>query len=113
MKNRLITLLTMGHTLDRVKDRTGAYSLRNVNKLPKLRPVARARRRPGLPPARPRPPPSLCCWRRQKRRRRRGLRSRSSRRIGQIGQIGQIGRIKQPGLIRLRRPKSVFSNPQN
>ena len=42
MKTRLITLLSMGHTLDPVKDRTGAYTLRHVNKFPKFRPVARA-----------------------------------------------------------------------
>ena len=42
MKKRLITLLTKGHTLDRVKDRTGAYNLRNVNKFPKFGPFARA-----------------------------------------------------------------------
>ena len=43
MKTRLITLLTMGHTLDRARDRKGAYSLRYVNKFPKFGPVARAR----------------------------------------------------------------------
>jgi hypothetical protein len=61
MKNRLITLLTMGHTLDRVKDRTGAYSLRNVNKFPKLRPVARAAAaaRPSASPAAPSAQPLL------------------------------------------------------
>jgi hypothetical protein len=42
MKTRLITLLTLCHTLDRAKDRTGAYTLRNVNKFPKFKPVARA-----------------------------------------------------------------------
>ena len=37
MKNRLITLLKMGRTLDWAKDRKGAYSLRYVNKLSKIR----------------------------------------------------------------------------
>jgi hypothetical protein len=41
MKTPLITLLTMGHTVDGGRDRKGVYSLRNVNKLPKLRPMAR------------------------------------------------------------------------
>jgi hypothetical protein len=41
MKTPLITLLTMGHTVDGGRDRKGVYSLRNVNKLPKLRPLAR------------------------------------------------------------------------
>jgi hypothetical protein len=61
MKNRLITLLTMGHTLERAKDRTGAYSLRNVNKLPKLRPFARAAAaaRPPAGPAAPSAQPLL------------------------------------------------------
>ncbi len=49
MKKRLITLLTMGHTLDRAKDRTGAYSLRNVNKFPKFGPAARAAAAGPLP----------------------------------------------------------------
>jgi hypothetical protein len=49
MKNRLITLLTMGHTLDRAKDRTGAYTLRHVNKFPKFRPVARGAAKAPLP----------------------------------------------------------------
>jgi hypothetical protein len=42
MKTRLITLLTMCHTLDGAKDRKGAYTLRHVNKFPKFRPAARA-----------------------------------------------------------------------
>jgi hypothetical protein len=42
MKNPLITLLTTGRTVDRVRDRKGAYSLRYVNKLPKFGPPARA-----------------------------------------------------------------------
>ncbi len=41
MKNQLITLLKMCHTLDWTKDRTGVYSLRNVNKFPKFGRVAR------------------------------------------------------------------------
>ena len=41
MKTRLITLLTMGHTLDGAKDRKGAYTLRNVNKFPKFGSVTR------------------------------------------------------------------------
>jgi hypothetical protein len=41
MKNPLITLLTTGRTVDRVRDRKGAYSLRYVNKLPKFGPAAR------------------------------------------------------------------------
>ena len=40
MKTRLITLLTMGRTLDRARDRKGAYTLRNVNKFPKFGPAA-------------------------------------------------------------------------
>ena len=50
MNTPLIKLLTMGHTLERATDRTGAYSLRYVNKFPKLRPVARV--------AGARPPPA-------------------------------------------------------
>ena len=42
MKTRLITLLTMGRTVDRARDRKGAYTLRYVNKFPKFGPVARA-----------------------------------------------------------------------
>jgi len=41
MKNRLITLLKMCHTLDWAKDRTGVYSLRHVNQFPKFERVAR------------------------------------------------------------------------
>jgi hypothetical protein len=41
MKTRLITLLTMGRTVDRARDRKGAYTLRYVNKFPKFGPVAR------------------------------------------------------------------------
>jgi hypothetical protein len=68
MKTPLIKLLTMGHTLERARDRTGAYTLRYVNKFPKFQPVARGRG-PGdrLPPATPRRlPPSLRCSRRQR-----------------------------------------------
>jgi len=42
MKTPLITLLTMGHTLDVAKDRKGAYTLRHLNKFPKFGTVARA-----------------------------------------------------------------------
>jgi hypothetical protein len=49
MKKRLITLLTMGHALDRARDRKGAYTLRYVNKIPKFGPAARAAA--GTPPA--------------------------------------------------------------
>jgi hypothetical protein len=41
MKSHLITMLKKGRVLDWAEDRTGAYSLRNVNKLPKLRRVPR------------------------------------------------------------------------
>lgn len=41
-KNRLITLLTMGRTVDLARDRKGTYTLRYVNSLSKFRPVARA-----------------------------------------------------------------------
>ena len=50
MKTPLIKLLTMGHTLERARDRPGAYSLRYVNKFPQLRPVARVAG-VGPPPA--------------------------------------------------------------
>ena len=50
MKNRLISLLKMCHTLDWSKDRTGMYSLRNVNKFPKFRRVPRLAATP-LPPS--------------------------------------------------------------
>jgi hypothetical protein len=53
MKSRLITMLKKGRVLDWAEDRTGAYSLRNVNKLPKLRRVA-----PAVASA-PAPQPSL------------------------------------------------------
>jgi hypothetical protein len=49
MKKRLITLLTMGRTLDRARDRKGAYTLRYVNKIPKFGPAARTPA--GTPPA--------------------------------------------------------------
>ena len=51
MKMRLISLLTLGRTLDHAKDRSGAYSLHKVNEFSKLgsaRPVASA---PPLPVA--------------------------------------------------------------
>jgi hypothetical protein len=53
MKTRLITLLTMGRTLDWARDRKGAYTLRYVNKFPKFRPAARAAAGTGAaaPPA--------------------------------------------------------------
>ena len=49
MKKRLITLLTMGGTLDWARDRKGAYTLRYVNKIPKFGPPARIPA--GTPPA--------------------------------------------------------------
>jgi hypothetical protein len=50
MKTRLITLLTMGRTLDRARDRKGAYTLRHINQFPKFGPAARAAAA-GSPPA--------------------------------------------------------------
>ena len=58
MKSRLITMLKKGRVLDWAEDRTGVYSLRNVNKLPKLRRAPRvAPVTTGLPE--PAPQPSL------------------------------------------------------
>lgn len=58
MKSRLITMLKKGRVLDWAEDRTGVYSLRNVNKLPKLRRAPRvAPATTGLPE--PAPQPSL------------------------------------------------------
>jgi hypothetical protein len=53
MNTPLIKLLTMGHTLERARDRTGVYTLRYMNKFPKFRPVARV--------ARVEPPPAGHC----------------------------------------------------
>jgi hypothetical protein len=58
MKKRLITLLMMGGALARAKDRKGAYTLRNVNKLPKFGVAARAAAAAAVepPPATPAAP---------------------------------------------------------
>jgi len=49
MKMSLISLLTLGRTLDHAKDRTGAYSLRKVNEFSKLGTATRPAAAPSAP----------------------------------------------------------------